>query len=509
MIIRDTVLIPALQYVLKNIEEESMESARTHIEAFRSIQIPCDEDENNTVSKALDEILEWMSLYAEDSDSARNSLDEKLNREKGCDSCLVCRDCFKVFWIEVYNYFYSDSKYEKRLTEIRKGNLYDFHALPESLRRHIDTKTSASDYYWERCKALKKIKSFQNRLVMLKGLSSSTPAVMNGAFNTDTYTGGGIYLNWDGFGIVIDPGYHFIEAMHNSGLSVLDVDAVVITHEHIDHSNDMRVLDDLNYSLHRYGKEHHCISWYLDGITYRIAQQFRITGSGFAKETSQLYCIDPEKQTAVDENMTEMNISEGIPLLYKPGNAEIVLRVVPTLHEKKNNDYLRHTFGCSFLLVKDLLQRKLFYTSDTAYGKEIGGLSEGADLVIANISSVYEEDLLRANAKKTHLGYMGCFNLLEAMKENPPSLFLLSEFWNAKSDIRFDISKYLSEEIKKNFLSDSKLRIVPTEVGMQVDLKTLRVQCSCCHNFTGEFIVAKPTQEYEKIKYICKECYFE
>lgn len=42
---------------------------------------------------------------------------------------------------------------------------------------------------------------------------------------------------------------------------------------------------------------------------------------------------------------------------------------------------------------------------------------------------------------------MGCFELLESMKEAPPALFLISEFWNAKADIRFDITHYMKDEI--------------------------------------------------------------
>ena len=80
---------------------------------------------------------------------------------------------------------------------------------------------------------------------MLKGMSSSTPAMLNNIFDTNDYVGGGFYLNWNGYGVAIDPGYSFVHNLHHYGLSVLDVQAVIITHEHIDHNNDMRLLDDL------------------------------------------------------------------------------------------------------------------------------------------------------------------------------------------------------------------------------------------------------------------------
>lgn len=157
-----------------------------------------------------------------------------------------------MFLIELYEKFYSDSKFEDLKAGIKNNNYYVFERLPENIYRHLDAKTKVGEYYWEHCKNLRRTESFLNKFVVLKGMSSSTPAILNGAFNTQAYHGGGLYFNWSGFGIAIDPGYHFVENMHNAGLSILDIDAVVITHEHIDHTNDIRILDDLNYSLTDY-----------------------------------------------------------------------------------------------------------------------------------------------------------------------------------------------------------------------------------------------------------------
>ena len=125
---------------------------------------------------------------------------------------------------------------------------------------------------------------------MLKGFSSSTPFLLNHSLNTNHYSGGGFYLNWDGFGIAVDPGYHFVQNLHQNGLNVLDIDAVIITHEHIDHNSDMRLLDDLHYNASKVFRddvwvwdEHSCsvsqekvprhtIVWYMDEVTYSMAE---------------------------------------------------------------------------------------------------------------------------------------------------------------------------------------------------------------------------------------------
>ena len=88
---------------------------------------------------------------------------------------------------------------------------YVFSRFPDNLYRQLDARTKAGEYYWEQCKRFGKFKTVDNKLIVLKGMSSSTPAILNGAFGTQSYHGGGLYLNWFGFGIAIDPGYHFIE----------------------------------------------------------------------------------------------------------------------------------------------------------------------------------------------------------------------------------------------------------------------------------------------------------
>ena len=180
-----------------------------------------------------------------------------------------------------------------------------FRTLPPEIYRHLDARMSAADYYWEHCGSMKKIKKFNNRLIVLKGMSSSTPAMLNSAFNTQNFHGGGLYINWKGFGIVIDPGYHFVEAMHNTGLTVMDVNAVIITHEHIDHNNDMRILEDLNQSLARFTKEkdrEHKISWYLDEATYSLVEGLQRTESGFNQKTNQIFKLDPNAGQAFKQS---------------------------------------------------------------------------------------------------------------------------------------------------------------------------------------------------------------
>ena len=54
--------------------------------------------------------------------------------------------------------------------------------------------------------------------------------------------GGGYLLLWKGRGIAVDPGYDFIQNLYDEGFSLEDIDAVVLSHSHADHDDDLWTL---------------------------------------------------------------------------------------------------------------------------------------------------------------------------------------------------------------------------------------------------------------------------
>lgn len=517
MIVKDTVLLPSLRYIVQMLDAGT---DAAHI--VSDLKDLCEygfTEGTSHVIKTLKEIYLWFDSYAEDREKAKGQLEDVILRGTGCGECLKCYDCLRMFWIQVYHRLYDETAFKKLEGMLCGENTYVFRTLPPEIYRHLDARMSAADYYWEHCGSMKKIKKFNNRLIVLKGMSSSTPAMLNSAFNTQNFHGGGLYINWKGFGIVIDPGYHFVEAMHNTGLTVMDVNAVIITHEHIDHNNDMRILEDLNQSLARFTKEkdrEHKISWYLDEATYSLVEGLQRTESGFNQKTNQIFELDPNAGQAFKQSgnggghvcWEERSIpSEGL-LLYEQNRVKIFLRIAGTEHEKSHNKYLQHTFSVKLVFTEADMVRSVYYTSDTRYQKSVGNLAKDSDIVIANISSVYEEDILKAKPKETHLGYWGCYRLLEDMCKKPPSFFLVSEFWNGKTDIRFDIVKFLKEEaVKLCEEMRANTKIIPAEIGMQIDLEKLQIQCMICKRFSDKVITVKPAEEYGEIRCICDKCY--
>ena len=517
-VIRDTVLLPGLQYIggqlQKGITDEFFES-------FDELLRICDVPEVENIFKS---IRDWFSLYQKNPDAAKTELEIMMHNPLECRQCFSCQQCLPVFLEELYASLYESGGGERLKGRMKGDKYYVFSRFPDNLYRQLDARTKAGEYYWEQCKRFGKFKTVDNKLIVLKGMSSSTPAILNGAFGTQSYHGGGLYLNWFGFGIAIDPGYHFIENLHANGLSILDIDAVVITHEHIDHTNDIRILDDLNYNLSSYLRgsiNEHKIKWYVDSVTYDMLRTLRQNGSGFSSRTNIIYEIKPrEQEIAWEEKLAEIT-KPGCKRIPEEGiriteDESALLKIEQTYHERNPVDaegdeesFLKHTFAVAFELKKGKEKRKIFYSSDTSYRELLGKCVQGSDIVIVNISSVYEDDVLKIKQKKTHLGYMGCFKLLESMKDSPPSMFLISEFWNAKADIRFDITRYLKEEMMISFGNAfKKTKFIPAEIGMRADVLKLTMQCAVCRTYTDDFIITRPDKDYGEIRCICNDCFY-
>ena len=175
-VIRDTVLLPGFQYIAKQLEKGSLDGV---IDSLDELIQGCVVPEAETVFK---NIRDWFVLYQENESDARSFLEEMIYTPAQCGQCLICQQCQQIFLIELYEKFYSDSKFEDLKAGIKNNNYYVLERLPENLYRHLDAKTKVGEYYWEHCKNLRRTESFVNKFVVLKGMSSSTPRYSEWSF---------------------------------------------------------------------------------------------------------------------------------------------------------------------------------------------------------------------------------------------------------------------------------------------------------------------------------------
>lgn len=257
----------------------------------------------------------------------------------------------------------------KRLFELHDDEIKKLYSedIIEELRPIVDGRgKKMNDYYrlrWERESFLRKDHFYIN----LKGLSSSSPILYNNTFGM-RLRGGGFYFRWNMFGVVVDPGLYFVVNMHEHGLSINDIDAVIVTHDHIDHTGDMMILDDLEHQI----KDEKTIRWY---VCREISEANRL-------KCDQMCLVSP----GYDYEFTK----------------DVSLRTTETRHIKDpvSGSYLDSTFGCVFKLKEYtepsgrlIGERMIGYTSDTTYWDGMEKDYDKVDMLIANISSVWDTDV--------------------------------------------------------------------------------------------------------------------
>lgn len=528
---KNTCLFPFYEYIFKEWIQSGRELPE-YEEIFHKLSFHHNMKFTEEADKRKLEI--WNStreLMRIDSEDARQKkLYELRQKEESCSLCIRCAHCEQTYWEELDKaLFHNQADLTARSPLI----------LPEYIKNVLEQKDKPVDIYLDRYR--RRHFAEQNCLVILKAFSSSMPILLNYAEGTENYSGGGFYIRWNGRGIAVDPGYRFIERLHEAGYTVLDIDVVIVTHEHIDHTNDMRLLDDLHYNAAKQNRDHeyrwdqelfsivrdsvrpHKISWYMDSVTCKMVHVFSEKESGFNPQYNDIYCVNIDP---LETDRLKKQLSGFAEVITEPDiriGSDIIMTVFPTFHEmpekKDKVKFFHHTYGCVFECISiDTESQYIGYTSDTSLRE--GSLYESmleqlqkCQIIIANISGIYESDVLLQSAKERHLGYMGCYRIIyDILMQHQPKLkyYLLSEFSNQVSDIRYDISKYLQQETTQiaNQVHKEAPLVLPAETDLTINLENYGVQCSACKKYSKDIHIIRPFGENQKLRYICEECVY-
>ena len=92
-----------------------------------------------------------------------------------------------------------------------------------------------------------------NQLLIIRKWNSITPRcidiVSSGRKQDKSILGGGYFLIWKGKGIAIDPGYDFLRNLYEEGYSVSDIDLILATHAHDDHTAEIEAIYSIDYKI--------------------------------------------------------------------------------------------------------------------------------------------------------------------------------------------------------------------------------------------------------------------
>ena len=306
----------------------------------------------------------------------------------------------------------------------------------------------------------------------LRGWSSAVTLLEGG--DDCHWAGGGYFLKWQGKGIVIDPGFDFIDNFHDATYNMREVDAVLVSHNHSDHNYDLSSVDDLLYELHKRWKtlkpedqQKHDVSKCLFVIDEDTAKSFR--------DDKAAHRGTPLKFTASDCERKRWFVKEnGLPV------------TVEHFHAEHGSD-VPHAVGMRLRLQGEKGQPDfiLGYTGDTRYFETLPDHLQGCDVLLAHISMPDEEEYENPDHfKKVHLGYNGLAKLIEKAQ---PKMVLVGEFWAGLADIRIDLIKGL---------------------GFHLKLPSLDVECTGCRKPVPhhQIKIAPATSPFGPLGYLCPHC---
>ena len=381
-----------------------------------------------------------------------------------CGLCAVCMKCSHKF----YDSIIGQSMEEKSLP----FELENYFLMPAQMYYYKQSMYGASEHFY-----------LKNRLLCLKGFSSSTPTIHSIAFDAEC-TGGGLYLNYQGVGIAIDPGLGFVNSMHKNGIYINDIDIVIITHDHLDHNADAKIISSLLYDLNNYNQRKSKI----------VKEVFELEKT---KKHTITWIVDKGTRVALEKNVTCIKslgdfVDGKSQIIEENKNIEMV--AIRTKHIKDSNE----SFGIQLHMNYGKMLT-VGYTSDTAFFPELTSFFNKLDILIFNVSDIYKKDVKGIQDKHSHLGYNGSIKLLKQVK---PKLAIASEFCCTNGDFRMAFVNTLSEEL------DGISNIILGEIGLNISIPEIEIECSFCRRMAklSSVKIVAPKKEYGKILYACGHC---
>lgn len=437
--------------------------------------------------------------------------------------------------------------FEGRPFEVDKKRIF---LLSDSILTKMEKSTlDFAEKIIEKTKRFSKDEEFKAVLTVLRRWNSFTPA-LESCVNPSKGGGYFLYVKYKNstYGIVIDPGYDYLENFFSQGYRIGDIDAIIISHAHPDHTDNLPAILSLFHELNgrlgeyyysnrfkkeKFNKKHLklIVSQGVFDQYYKLikpAEKFikdiivvqpnedKCNGTYLVKEFDKICSIEIESFTTLHRDLSQWE-SMGFIMDIKYNG--IIRKIGYTSDAHWTPDFSNKFFDCQILCthlgsIVDISSKKGFCVLCQNYyeiesGKckdhsicEKGRFKNGKPCI---------ETLLKQAREKNHLYISGLsmlFNEILSKNKginNKMELAIISEFGEElKSGIRMDLYNKFDNWFETY---NSKLRCLPGDIGLEVDVFSGSVYCHGCKHFVDRSeIEPVPYGKEEAICFVCKEC---
>jgi tetratricopeptide (TPR) repeat protein len=306
-----------------------------------------------------------------------------------------------------------------------------------------------------------------NMLRTIHKWNSATPL-----FSRGISQGGGYFLTFRNRqgqtkGLAIDPGYDFFDIFRDLGLGIADIDAIIMTHDHDDHTESVEGILSLLAKHNDYNEQ-------------RKTKVMDIFGSAGAllKFHGLLSATDLFGNREINFKLlvpgSEITEIEGNSLWENYG---FTISVKPAHHTERwtnQESSVGVVLNTNIPDIKNGGELKIGITGDTRYEPGIGREYKDAQVLLLNIGSVEKEEGIMLSQ---HLGMLGSINLIKEARLGKPLLAILTEFGEEFSGKREIISRIIenwSQPMASN--KSRELKVVPADVHLEIRLEDLNIR---------------------------------
>jgi hypothetical protein len=319
-------------------------------------------------------------------------------------------------------------------------------------------------------------KKSDNIFYVMKRWNSATPRCPSN--EDDDTRGGGYFLVWNGKGVVIDPGYDFLKTFHEEGFRIRNIDLIIVTHAHDDHTQDLEAICSVLNKLNSQCKKKHSIDLIIsEGVRIKYSALFHAM-----KDLLHERVLKPDDSLKPSE------------VFKKKYDFEI--EAVKTHHNEKPWMVNNTGFGVILNLKKDTSEKfKIGITGDTSYWEGIEKRYSGLNLLIEHIGTF--------KGSENHLCYVGCLNLLERLPQKP-NLVVVSEFGKELIKHRVNICSRIESSVNHAFFGGIKMPVFAGDIGMKIKIPSKQIFCHDTKRFE-DFSKVMDKDIEQTIRYVTTE----
>lgn len=399
-----------------------------------------------------------------------------------------------------------------------------------------------------RTKLLPQDEVFRGRLIVLRRWNSFTPSL---ASSVNPSKGGGYFLYFwyknERLGIAIDPGYDFLDNLFSQGFRIGDINVVIVSHAHPDHTDNLPSILSLFHKLNgRLGEHHYNNKFNRKHLKLILSQ-------GVFDQYYKL--IKPSEASLKDILVVETSKDRQTHTLpYVPkfdGSYSLKIQTFATSHKDLSQ---WESLGFKFEIINDSkIISRIGYTSDAHWTQGFSEQFKHCNIVCAHLGSIVDilgdkdfcSSLCESYAKsesgkcKTHVqckeegfenGNPTYKKLLEQAQEQNHlylsglAMFfgdLLSKSNEGNDDMKLAVISEFGEELKGGIRMDlyhkfddwfkaksrGNARCVPGDIGLEIDLLNHTMCCCCCQEYKSKDRISPIAYgKEEAIFFVCDEC---